>query len=221
MGVLIFILLMVICMGLVYLIHKYFGKSEFYLLTIIYSIISLMLSFKIVKIFGVDINIGIIFSSSLIIILYYFVNKYGKDDAKKIIITMIVSTVSCIIFLLQSCLMISSLYDTMSSLYQNMILNNLPILILYPISLISTLLLSNYCFEELKNVTVRKNIKSILTIVGIMFIDTFIFIYFSYAFIIKFNVAMEIAITNLVFKSIIIIIYFFIINKIIKVRKVK
>ena len=61
----------------------------------------------------------------------------------------------------------------------------------------------------------------IATIVGLMFIDTFIFIYFSYAFLIRFDKAIIIAIENYFIKSIIMIIYVFIINKILNVKKVK
>lgn len=221
MGVLIFILLILIAIGLIYIVHRYLGKKEFYLLAIIYSIISFMMSFKIIKIFGLDINMGIVFSSSLVMILYYFIYKYDKSDAKKIIITMIVSTLMCAIFLILNSFMISSLYDTMSVLYQNLILNNIALIGLYPISLALTLFLSNYCFSELKGVSDKKIFKSILVIIGIAFIDTFIFIYFSYAIIIRFDIAMVMALGNYLLKTVIMIIFFLIINKLFEVRKVK
>ena len=90
MSIVIFLLLISICLELIYLVHKYLGKSEFYILAIIYSILSFIMSFKLVNIFGVDINLGIIFSSSLIMILYYFIHRYGDDDAKRVILVMII-----------------------------------------------------------------------------------------------------------------------------------
>lgn len=221
MGVLIFILLILIAIGLIYIVHRYLGKKEFYLLAIIYSIISFMMSFKIINIFGLDINMGIVFSSSLVMILYYFIHKYGNDDTKKIIVTMIVSTLMCATFMMLNSFMISSLYDTMSTSYQNLVLNNMALIGLYPVSLALTLFLSNYCFSELKSVSDKKILKSILVIIGIAFIDTFIFIYFSYAIMIRFDIAMEMALGNYLLKTFIMVIYFLIMNKLFEVRKVK
>ena len=111
MDILIFVLLMAICMGIIYFVHRYFGKNEFYLLAIVYSIISFVMSFKIVHLLGIDVNLGIIFSSSLIMILYYFIHRYGNDDAKKVIVVMIVSTLICACLLMINAFMIPSLYD--------------------------------------------------------------------------------------------------------------
>ena len=131
MDILIFVLLMAICMGIIYFVHRYFGKNEFYLLAIVYSIISFVMSFKIVHLLGIDVNLGIIFSSSLIMILYYFIHRYGNDDAKKVIVVMIVSTLICACLLMINAFMIPSLYDKMSAMYQGLILDNLAIVIIY------------------------------------------------------------------------------------------
>lgn len=221
MNIVVFLLLMAICMGLIYLIHKYFGKNEFYLLTIIYSVLSFLMSFKLVKIFGVNINASIIFSSGILTILYYFINRYGKNEKKKLIMTIFISTFMCECFLMLNTFMIPSLYDSNSILYQNMILDNLAIVILYPLSLFITLLLSSYSFEQLKLENKNKHIKTLLTVIGIMFIDNFIFIYFSYAILVRFDIAMIIALDNYLTKTLIMIIYMLIVNKIFKIRKVK
>ena len=185
MGELIFLLFIFICIGFIYIIHKYFGKYEFYALAIIYTIISFLMSFKLINVFGLDINPSIIFSGGILMILYYFINRYDIKEYKKLI------------------------------------LDNLVILIVFPISLLITLILSGYSFKELKKEVKNKNFKIIVTIIGLMFIDTFIFIYFSYAFLISFDKAIVIAVQNYFVKSIIMIIYMFIINKILSVKKVK
>jgi predicted transporter len=117
------------------------------------------MSFKLVNIFGIDINLGIIFSSGLLVILYYFVNRYGKGEDKKLITTIGVSTILLGIILLLNTFIVPSLGDKNSIIYQELILNNLPILILYPISLIGTLLFSSYTFNELK----KENGKRLIT----------------------------------------------------------
>ena len=221
MDVVIFLLLMSICLGLVYLVHKYNGKEQFYLLGIIYSIISFILSFKLINILGVDINANIVFNSGLLIILYYFVNRYNDKESRKFIFTIIAVTFICALFLMGSAFAIPSIYDKMSSFYQNLIFDNLAIVILYPISLVITLFLSEYCFKELKVENNKKLLKTLLTVVGIMFIDAAIFIYFSYAFIIRFDIAMKIAIDNYLIKVVVLALYILIVNRVFMVKKVK
>ena len=170
MDILIFVLLMAICMGIIYFVHRYFGKNEFYLLAIVYSIISFVMSFKIVHLLA---------------------------------------------------FMIPSLYDKMSAMYQGLILDNLAIVIMYPISLTITLFLCNYAFNELLQVKEKRALRMILVLVGITFIDVFIFIYFSYAIIIRFDIAMKIAISNYLLKCLIVVSYFLIVDKLFMIRKVK
>ena len=155
MSIVIFLLLICICLGLIYIVHRYFDKHEFYILAIIYSVLSFIMSFKLVNIFGIDINLGIIFSSGLLVILYYFVNRYGKGEDKKLITTIGVSTILLGIILLLNTFIVPSLGDKNSIIYQELILNNLPILILYPISLIGTLLLVVILLVNLRKRIVR------------------------------------------------------------------
>lgn len=221
MGIVVFLLLMIICIGLVYVVHKYFGKEEFYLLTVIYSIVSFLMSFKLVNVFGIDINGSVIFSSGLLVILYYFINRYSDKEYKRFITVVGVSTLMCIFLLLLVAFMIPSIYDWASSSYQNMVFDNLPIIILYPIANFVTLFLSSYCFKELKKEDKNELCKTLLTLVGIMFIDTFVLIYFTYAFLVKFDTSIIIALDNYLIKTIIMVIYILIVNKLFMIRKVK
>lgn len=221
MNIVIFLLLITICMGLVYLVHKYFGKVEFYILGIIYSVVAFLMSFKLINILGFDINANIIFNSGLILILYYFVNRYNEGESRRFIFTMFGCSLTFMSLFMITTFMIPSIYDNMSSFYQTIILDNIPIIILYPISFLVTMILGEYCFKELKKETTKRNIKTIFTIFGIAFIDVAIFIYFSYAFIIKFDDAIMIAIDNYLVKVGIMILYVLIVNRLFMVRKVK
>ena len=221
MGILAFLLLISICIGLVYIVHKHFGKEQFYLLGIIYSVLSYIMSFKITNILGVDINTNIIFSSGLLIILYYFVKKYSEKESRKFIITTILSCILCICFLIITVLMTPSIYDKMGGFYQNITLDNIAIVVLYPISLSITMFLGEYCFKELVKEDKNENIKTVFTLLGILFIDAAIFSYFSYAFIIQFNTAIGMAIENYLVKTGIMVIYMLIVNKLFMVKKVK
>lgn len=221
MSILVFVLLICICLGLIYIVHKYYGKNEFYILAIIYSALSFIMSFKLVKIWGIDINLGIIFSSGLIAILYYFINRYGKGEDKKLITLMGVSTLLFGIILLLNSFIVPSLSDSNSIMYQELIFDNMPILILYPISLIGTMILGRYTFGELKNEDSKKLIKTIFTIIGLLFADVFVFIYFSYAFIIRFDTSMMITLGNYLVKCVISVGLVLIVNRLFEVKKVK
>lgn len=221
MSILVFVLLICICLGLIYIVHKYYGKNELYILAIIYSVLSFIMSFKLVNILGIDINLGIIFSSGLIAILYYFINRYGKGEDKKLITLMGISTILFGIILLLNSFIVPSLSDSNSIMYQELIFDNMPILILYPISLIGTMILSSYTFGELKNENNKKLIKTIFTIIGVLFADVFVFIYFSYAFIIRFNTSMMITLGNYLVKCVISVGLVLIVNRLFEVKKVK
>lgn len=221
MEILVLLLLISMCIGLVYIVHKYFGKEQFYLLGIIYSVLSFVMSFKTTNILGVNINTNIIFSSGLLIILYYFVKRFSEKESRKFIMTAILSSVLCICFLMITVFMTPSIYDKMSAFYQSIILDNLVIVILYPISLSITMFLGEYCFRELEKEEKNKNIKTLFTILGILFIDAAIFSYFSYAFIIQFDTAIGMAIEHYLVKTGIMVIYMLIVNKLFMVRKVK
>lgn len=217
----VFLLLIIICIALLYVMHKYFGKIEFYLLAVIYSIMSFLMSFKIINILGIDVNGGIIFSSGLLAMLYYFINRYSENEYKKFISLVISTTIICICILFIASFMVPSIYDNASILYQELMFDNMPIVILYPITNFITLFFSSYCFKELKKESMNKIIKTIFTLVGIVFIDVFIFIYFIYAFLIRFDTAIIIALGNCFVKMIILFIYIFVVNKLFAVKKVK
>lgn len=216
----IFLLLLLICIGLIYIVHRHFGKHEFYLLSVIYSIMSFVMSFKMVKILGLNINMEIIFSGGIIELLHYFVNKYNDSESKKFIVTIMISTISCIVIMLLCSMMIPSIYDENIVLFKNLLFDNYAILIFYPIGLLSTLLFANFSFKGLKKIEGNKNINAIISIIGIAFINVFVGIYFSSAINNGFRNSHFIAIDNYFIMTIIMIGMYFLVNKIIKVKKV-
>ena len=221
MNGIIFLLLSILCVGFIYIVHKFFGKHEFYVITVIYSIISFIMSFKLVSVFGININMGSIFSSGIIMLLYYFVNRFDNIEVKRFIAISMISIIVLIVFIWLGILMIPSIYDENLILFRDLFFENIPIIILYPLGLFGTLLLSSYSFKELKKTNNNRSIKTILTFIGIIFVDVFIFIYFSYAFIIKFDAAILMAIGNYFIKIVVISIMYFLTNRIMRVKKVR
>lgn len=220
MSIVIFLLLIILCIGLIYMVHKYFGKHEFYLLAIIYSILSVLLSFKLVNVFGFDINLNLIFSCGIICLLYYFNNKYGSDDSKKLIITIIVSTIVCDIMLLLNSFMIPAIYDENLVLFQNLVFDNIIIFVLYPIVLFITLHFLNYYFKKIKGIDNNRDFKILFVLACVLFVESLVFICFSYSVIINFYSSLFIALGNYLVKIIIMFTLYLCINKIIRVKKV-
>ncbi len=221
MSIIVFLLLLAVCMTLIFLVHKYFGKEEFYLLAIIYAVLSFLMSFKMIKIFGIDINGSIIFGCGLIAILYYFINKYAKKETKKLIIMIIISTIGTAIMLLFTSIVIPSVDDITSVYYQDLVFSNISTAVIYPISLIVTLFMSSYSFGELKLENKYQMAKTILTVIGIMFIDVFIFVYFNYAILVRFDTSLLISLNNYLVKTFVMIIFTVFISKLVGVKKVK
>ena len=221
MNVFVFILLFIIMLGLIYLVHRYLGKSELYLLALIYSILSFIMSFKMIDIFGIYINGSVIFSTGLIIILYYFINRYNKKEIKRLINSIILSICFADIIILINGLIEPSLYNNNFAYFRDMLVNNYMIFILYPISTYITLRLSSYVFNSIKGDSERDMVYIILLMLGIIFVDVFIFIYFSYGITLGFIPAFMIAFGNYIIKTIMVIGSIYIIDMIIKTKKVK
>lgn len=217
----IFILLIVICLYSMSVIHKYYDKKAFYVFTTIASIASLIMSFKLVKVFGININMSIVFNTVLIFILYYFVTKYNHKETNRLIFLDIISILLANIFLITTAVAVPSVYDRFNIYYQHLVFDNLVVMLLYPISTLVSLLLSRYCMIELSSDKNRRVFKTILTMLGITFIYNLLFVYFSYAFLINFSDALVVALDNYLVQAIMMIVFIFVLNKIFKVKKVK
>lgn len=217
----IFIILLAISIGLIYIAHKYFGKDELYLLSIIYVVVSLIMSFKIIDVFGIDINSNICVYLGLISLIYYFTNRYSIEESKRLFFIIIITSIVSSIILILAGLYVPSIYDLFGSSYNNLILNNGLIIVLHSGCLILSSLLCFYCFNLLKLEKGKRFFKYVITIVGLLFIDSFLFSYFGYAFTIDFTIALRISINNYLVRVIVMIFYLLLIDKIFKVKKVR
>ena len=221
MSVLVFILLFIIMIGLIYLVHRYLSKSELYLLTLIYGIISFIMSFKMINIFGIYVNGSIIFSTGLIMILYYFINKYNEKEIKRLIISIILSICFIDVLVLINGLIEPSLYNNNYAYFRDMVVNNYIIFILYPICIFISLYLYSYLFKDMKKIKEDKDLKILLPILGFTFIDIFTFVFLTNIIKFRFDISFMIALGNYIVKSFIMIGSIFLIDRIVKIKKVK
>lgn len=221
MSILVFILLFIIMIGLIYLVHRYLSKSELYLLALIYGIISFIMSFKMINIFGIYVNGSIIFNTGLIMILYYFINKYNEKEIKRLIISIILSICFIDVLVLINGLIEPSLYNNNYAYFRDMVVNNYMIFILYPIFTFISLFLYTYLFKEIKKIKEDKDLKILLPILGLTFIDIFIFVFLTNIIKFRFGISFMIALGNYIVKSFIMIGSIFLIDRIVKIKKVK
>ena len=219
MSILVFILLFIIMIGLIYLVHRYLSKSELYLRTLIYGIISFIMSFKMINIFGIYVNGSIIFNTGLIMILYYFINKYNEKEIKRLIISIILSICFIDVLVLINGLIEPSLYNNNYAYF--MVVNNYMIFILYPICIFISLYLYSYLFKEMKKIKEDKDLKILFPILGLTFIDIFIFVFLTNIIKFRFGISFMIALGNYIVKSFIMIGSIFLIDRIVKIKKVK
>ena len=102
-----------------------------------------------------------------------------------------------------------------------MVVNNYMIFILYPIFTFISLFLYTYLFKEIKKIKEDKDLKILLPILGLTFIDIFIFVFLTNIIKFTFGISFMIALGNYIVKSLIIIGSIFIMDRIIKIKKVR
>ena len=173
------------------------------------------------NIFGIYVNGSIIFNTGLIMILYYFINKYNEKEIKRLIISIILSICFIDILVLINGLIEPSLYNNNYAYFRDMVVNNYMIFILYPIFTFISLFLYTYLFKEIKKIKEDKDLKILLPILGLTFIDIFIFVFLTNIIKFTFGISFMIALGNYIVKSLIMIGSIFIMDKIIKIKKVK
>jgi len=200
-----------------YLLEKN-GIKNIYL---IYNVIAFILSFKILKVFEININANIVLSSLFISLTYLIIEKTSPKEYKDIIFeTLIINlTVGLMIFI--SSLYIGTIDDSVTTYMNNVFLDNYKILISYPIvtliNQVAILLIYNI-IKETKN---GINIKIILTNLTVIMIETILFCISSYIFDIELIYLPILIISNYLIKVIITTIYTPFISYLIRQKKVK
>lgn len=82
-SIIIVLLLILVSLLLIYSMYKIYDKRGLYFSLVIMNIMSFILSFKIIKIFSLNINLGLIPMISIFTIIYIIINKYSIKDKKK------------------------------------------------------------------------------------------------------------------------------------------
>ena len=117
----------------IFCLYKLFDKKGIYYGIVLLNIITFILSFKIVLILKMNVNLGIITLITIFFLLYIFIIKYGYKEAYNILKISIISSAFMAILLGITNYFIPSTTETISINITNSIGYNYKILIAYPI----------------------------------------------------------------------------------------
>lgn len=146
-SIIIVLLLILVSLLLIYSMYKIYDKRGLYFSLVIMNIMSFILSFKIIKIFSLNINLGVIPMISIFTIIYIIITKYSIKDKKTILSLSLYTNIITSILILITNYFIPTVSETISISIKGTFEYNYKILILYPI----TILLSQYIIIKLFN----------------------------------------------------------------------
>ena len=146
-SIIIVLLLILVSLLLIYSMYKIYDKRGLYFSLVIMNIMSFILSFIIIKIFSLNINLGLIPMISIFTIIYIIITKYSIKDKKTILSLSLYTNIITSILILITNYFIPTVSETISISIKGTFEYNYKILILYPI----TILLSQYIIIKLFN----------------------------------------------------------------------
>lgn len=146
-SIIIVLLLILVSLLLIYSMYKIYDKRGLYFSLVIMNIMSFILSFKIIKIFSLNINLGLIPMISIFTIIYIIITKYSIKDKKTILSLSLYTNIITSILILITNYFIPTVSETISISIKGTFEYNYKILILYHI----IILLSQYIIIKLFN----------------------------------------------------------------------
>ena len=221
MNEIIILLVVLICLITTWLFYKVFEKRGLYFSTVIISLLSFIMSFKLAYVFKMNINLGIVPIVSLFTIYYIYLKKYGQKDIKDLVI---INTISNVVFALLLVVMnyyIPSITETISINMQATFESNYKIMIMYPIITIISELLIIKLYSFIILVNENTFISVTLTYILTAIIYTIIFYMISYINILYLKESIFIGITSYIIGLLVQLINIIFITLITKSKKVK
>lgn len=167
MNFVIYLCILIICVLSLYLLKKLLGKNGLIFIFITTSILSLLLTFKYIKLSTIHVNANSITFVTMFTSLYLLLESTSKEEVKKITNLNFILTIFTSIILYMMAYHVQSLTDTISINMKNVFITNDRMLITYPI----TTLLSNYLL-----IWMYKKIRSLYDIPFITTVTTYLLI---------------------------------------------
>lgn len=200
MDLVLLIVSMVLCLAFMILITYFSEKKSVIYSYIMCNIINYFLSFKIINVFGLNINANVITSVIFILMTYLIIEKTNVKEYKKIILQVLNINIIIAIFLFITSIYIGAVNDTYMIDIKNVFLSNYKILLSYPFVTMITELVLFIIYKNTYEDNINANLRIILTNLNALMCDTFIFNIFGYIFSISYREVILLIITNYLIK---------------------
>ena len=175
---------LVICLITIIIIYKFYKTEGLYIYNILAFLLSTVMSLKIISIYNFDINLGIIPLVTIFIASNIIIQKKGPEEIKKVILTLLTTSIIGYGILYTTSLMTSSNINLFTnSSYDNIFNESLRIFFANIVTIIYTLLLNSKLYYYLKTSKNKIWISNLFSAIIIQFIASILFPVMAYSFI--------------------------------------
>ena len=194
MSEIIFLIITIISMITIPLAYNYLDKKGLYIMLIIMTIVSYLLSFKVLNIWGLSVNANVITTISILEIVYLLIEKETKKNHYNYLFLTIFCLIATAFAILTTSSYIPSINDTLSTNMKGLFIDNYQILIIFPLLLIITEIISHPIYLTLNQIYQNKIISINLIYMVLGLLNSLIFSFIAYAsdpsFLSKLNIAL-------------------------------
>ena len=194
MSEIIFLIITIISMITIPLAYNYLDKKGLYIMLIIMTIVSYLLSFKVLNIWGLSVNANVITTISILEIVYLLIEKETKKNHYNYLFLTIFCLIATAFAILTTSSYIPSINDTLSTNMKGLFIDNYQILIIFPLLLIITEIVSHPIYLTLNQIYQNKIISINLIYMVLGLLNSLIFSFIAYAsdpsFLSKLNIAL-------------------------------
>lgn len=158
------------------------------------TIVSYLLSFKVLNIWGLSVNANVITTISILEIVYLLIEKETKKNHYNYLFLTIFCLIATAFAILTTSSYIPSINDTLSTNMKGLFIDNYQILIIFPLLLIITEIISPQIYLTLNQIYQNKIISINLIYMVLGLLNSLIFSFIAYAsdpsFLSKLNIAL-------------------------------
>ena len=207
MNILLFLCILLISMFVTYICMNHLKKLGLIVLFISSSIISFILTFKYVTFQTINYNANSITYVTMLISLFLFLEKNNKKEVSRIINLNFISSIFISIILYIMSVYIQSLNDTIGINMTNIFINNIRILIAYPISIFVSQKILIIIYDKIKGLYDNLFISMVTTYLAVGLISSLLYMMISYYHFLNAQNIIKLTLSTYMIRLIVTIIY--------------
>jgi len=185
---------------LIYL-YKNYKYEGIYIWILLFSILLGIISQKVVEIFGLEVNLGIVINSAMLIVSNILVQKKGPKEINKVISLIVLSNAVIFTLSIITTLFNPSDINEISNLaFDKLFYLNSRIYFASIIALIISLWLNSMLYHQIRQIKNKIVISNVLSTIIINFVECILFCIISYLLKIPFINVIELIVIRYIFK---------------------